>query len=88
MQRASHSSPVLTHASGPPPDHLPTASQHLALPPRHRPQGQRVDAVEYPEVTILFSDIVGFTDIASRCTPMEICNMLDDLCAPPRLPDA
>lgn len=42
--------------------------------------GERAPAVSYPEVTILFSDIVGFTNIAAACSPMEICNLLDALC--------
>ncbi|KAG2450442.1 hypothetical protein HYH02_004944 [Chlamydomonas schloesseri] len=41
--------------------------------------GNRAPAQEHPEVTILFSDIVGFTEIASRSSPLEVCSLLDEL---------
>ncbi len=28
---------------------------------------------------MLFSDVVGFTEIAARCTPLEVCSMLNEL---------
>jgi len=34
---------------------------------------------EYEAVTILFSDIIGFTDISRQCKPMQVCHMLDEL---------
>ena len=30
-------------------------------------------------MTILFSDIVGFTDLSSACAPQKVCAMLDEL---------
>nr|KAG5699516.1 hypothetical protein BaRGS_020075 [Batillaria attramentaria] len=42
-------------------------------------RGQVVEAEKHAMVTILFSDIVTFTNIASVCPPMEIVNMLNEL---------
>ena len=42
-------------------------------------EGRRVRGTEYERVTILFSDIVGFTDLSSNSKPQRICNMLDEL---------
>ncbi|XP_072472603.1 uncharacterized protein [Notamacropus eugenii] len=42
---------------------------------RHR----HVEAEDYEQVTIFFSDIVGFTSIAASCTPLEVVNMLNNL---------
>lgn len=33
----------------------------------------------YKSCTVLFSDVVGFTDIASNCSAEEIINMLNDM---------
>lgn len=41
--------------------------------------GKSVEARQYDDVTMLFSDIVGFTAICSTATPMAIINMLNDL---------
>ncbi|KAG2492149.1 hypothetical protein HYH03_009640 [Edaphochlamys debaryana] len=42
-------------------------------------RGERLGAETYPDATVLFSDIVGFTTIAAESTAMEVCNMLDEL---------
>ncbi|GLC33173.1 hypothetical protein PLESTB_000362800 [Pleodorina starrii] len=41
--------------------------------------GTKMPASEHPEATVLFSDIVGFTEIAGRCSPLEVCSLLDEL---------
>ncbi|XP_076448368.1 guanylate cyclase soluble subunit beta-2-like isoform X2 [Babylonia areolata] len=46
---------------------------------RQLTQGIAVSAEKFECVTILFSDIVSFTNIASACTPMDIVSMLNDL---------
>ncbi|KAG7267544.1 hypothetical protein CRUP_005928 [Coryphaenoides rupestris] len=42
-------------------------------------QGHAVPAKQFERVTMLFSDIVGFTAVCSRCTPMQVVTMLNEL---------
>lgn len=41
--------------------------------------GKTVPARFIEDVTILFSDIVGFTSICGKCAPMDVVNMLESL---------
>ncbi|XP_026691493.2 guanylate cyclase soluble subunit alpha-2 isoform X1 [Ciona intestinalis] len=41
--------------------------------------GKQVKARQLQNVTMLFSDIVGFTSICATCTPMEVISMLSNL---------
>eukprot|EP00943_MAST-04B_sp_MAST-4B-sp1_P006485 g6485.t1 len=55
---------------------------HSMLPPRIALELQLHNKVKpqvYEMISILFTDIVGFTIISSECSPDEICNMLDRL---------
>ncbi|CAB1348403.1 unnamed protein product, partial [Coregonus sp. 'balchen'] len=42
-------------------------------------QGQSVPARKFDDVTMLFSDIVGFTAVCAQCTPMQVISMLNEL---------
>ncbi|XP_060719057.1 guanylate cyclase soluble subunit beta-2-like isoform X1 [Tachysurus vachellii] len=42
-------------------------------------EGKRVEAGEFKECTILFSDVVTFTNICSQCEPIQIVNMLNSM---------
>lgn len=41
--------------------------------------GTKVNAQHHPDVTILFSDIVGFTTISAKTAPENVFRLLDDL---------
>ncbi|CAF1658568.1 unnamed protein product [Adineta ricciae] len=55
---------------------------HEILPPcvaKDLINGRQAPAVYYDSVTVYFSDIVGFTQIASMCSATETCDMLNQL---------
>ncbi|XP_046826962.1 head-specific guanylate cyclase [Vespa crabro] len=55
---------------------------HLIFPPDIAKRlwlGETIEAKMYSDVTMLFSDIVGFTAICSTATPMMVVNMLQNL---------
>ncbi|XP_069496798.1 guanylate cyclase soluble subunit alpha-2 isoform X1 [Ambystoma mexicanum] len=42
-------------------------------------EGKSVQARKFDDVTMLFSDIVGFTAVCAQCTPMQVISMLNEL---------
>lgn len=40
---------------------------------------KEVSATDYPTVTILFSDVKGFTNICNHCSPIQVVEMLNRL---------
>lgn len=41
--------------------------------------GQQLEPELFNEVTVFFSDVVSFTVLSSRSTPMQVVTMLNDL---------
>lgn len=55
---------------------------HLMLPKsiaRDLKNGKRVRPAEYECVTLLFSDIVGFTELCAKSTPFDVLEFLNSL---------
>ncbi|KAJ2945214.1 hypothetical protein O0L34_g9284 [Tuta absoluta] len=55
---------------------------HLIFPPHIAKRlwlGEKIEAKSHDNVTMLFSDIVGFTSICATATPMMVIAMLEDL---------
>jgi adenylate cyclase len=42
-------------------------------------KGEKVEAETFPEVTVLFADVVGFTKLAAELGPRSVANLLNEL---------
>ncbi|KOB72703.1 Soluble guanylyl cyclase alpha-1 subunit [Operophtera brumata] len=64
---------------------------HLIFPPHIAKRlwlGEKIEAKSHDDVTMLFSDIVGFTSICATATPMMVIDMLEDLYSVETIGDA
>ncbi|KAK6035109.1 hypothetical protein COOONC_27385 [Cooperia oncophora] len=42
-------------------------------------QGKMIEASDFSDCTLLFTDIVTFTNICAKCTPYDVVTLLNDL---------
>lgn len=42
-------------------------------------KGEQIDAEQYNESTMFFSDVVGFTSISAASSPLQVVDMLNSL---------
>ena len=59
--------------------HLSIILYYFRSVAEHLKNGETVAAELFQTVTILFSDIVGFTALSLGSTPLEVVNLLNDL---------
>lgn len=52
---------------------------HIFVPISGHISGESIEAKTHEHVTMLFSDIVGFTSICSTATPFMVISMLENL---------
>ena len=65
--------------TGPPFDTKPSSAMLPASVAEDLKQGKAISATKYDASTIFFSDIVGFTNLSSSSTPMEVVELLNQM---------